>query len=136
MNRRSVQILLVSALTGSVVGAAISGVAAGLSGGDLVHSAAVGTSAGALIGLAASTAFLGLSLNARRWPVLSFLAVGPIVAAGTAAANTAAGVSSRILGLTVIAVSVVLAYVATVLWYRSYRRWNARLHEYQHANRE
>jgi hypothetical protein len=134
MSMRFLQILFVSALTGVAVGAAVSGGATIVSGGDLGQAAAIGAVAGALIGLAAAAAFLGLSLNARRRPLLSFLSVGPIVGVGAALANRAAGVSSRALDLAIVAASLVLAYATTFLWYRSYRRWNARLQEYQRSN--
>jgi hypothetical protein len=130
---RHLGLLATSAATGCVVGTIVTGAAAAFSGAGMLAAVTYGAPAGTLIGLAACVAFLGLSTNAGRRPVLSFLAVGPIVAAGTAAANSVAGMPAGGLSLTVIVASVALAYLATFLWYRSYRRWNDRLRAFQRA---
>jgi hypothetical protein len=109
----------------------VSGAAAALTGASPASALAYGAPAGALIGLAAAGAFLGLSLNAGRRPIASFVAVGPIVGIGAAAANVAAGLPRGPVFLATVAVSIAMGYLATALWFSSYRRWNARLQAYQ-----
>jgi hypothetical protein len=129
------RVLLLSALTGCVVGGCIGLAATLLVHGGLESSFAYGPLSGALIGLAASGAFLGFSLNAGRRLLLSFISVALIIGAGTAAANLAAGLPPGSLFFAIVGLSEALGLLATALWLRSYRRWNKRLDAYRNLNR-
>ncbi len=133
---RVIMVLLTSSLTGCVAGGVVSFVAAALSGGDALLSLRYGPLAGALIGVSASGAFMGLSLNAARRPWLSFSAVGLIILAGTAATNAVAGLSLSFPFIATIAAAEAIGFLATVLWLRSYRRWNGRLKAWQQRTHE
>ena len=129
------RVLLLSTLTGCVVGGAIGTAAALLMHGGLESSLSYGPLFGALIGLVASGAFLGFSLNAGRRVLLSFISVALIIGAGTAAANLAAGLPPGSLFFAIVGLSEVFGLLATALWLRSYRRWNRSLDAYRNLTR-
>jgi hypothetical protein len=124
-------ILLLSALTGCVVGGSFGLAVPAFDGSALSPSLACGLLSGTFIGLAAGGAFTWLSGNAGRGPLLSFCMVALIIALGTAVGNLVSGLPPGGLFFAIVASAEILGLLATYLWYRSYRRWNGRLESYR-----
>ncbi len=124
-------ILLLSALTGCIVGGSFGLAVPALTGGAPSPSLAYGLLSGTLIGLAAGGAFTWLSSNAGRRPFFSFCMVALIIAIGTAAGNLISGLLPGMLFFAIVASAEVLGLSATLFWFGSYRRWNGRLQTYR-----
>jgi hypothetical protein len=127
-------ILLLSALTGGIVGGSFGLAVPALMGEAPSYSLAYGLLSGALIGLAAGSAFMLLSNNAGRRPLLSFCMVAMIIALGTAAGNLISGLPPGWLFFVIVVSAEILGLSATFFWYGSYRRWNVRLQTYRRRN--
>jgi hypothetical protein len=124
-------VLLLSALTGGIVGGSLGLAASAFTDGVSFPSLGFGLLIGAFIGLAAGGAFTWMSSNAGRRPLLSFFMVALTIAVGTAAGNLAGGLPPGVLFYAVVMGAEVLGLAATFFWYRSYRRWNGRLRDYR-----